>query len=78
MVSNLLNILKMFTKSANVCFIKIRSKHSSNTLLSLLRIFMKQTLIANPLQGDPFETCSLAGIARKKFGTSVIVNNLST
>ena len=28
----------------NVCFIKIRSKHSSNTLLSLLRIFMKQTL----------------------------------
>ena len=29
----------------NVCFIKIRSKHSSNTLLSLLRIFMKQTLV---------------------------------
>jgi hypothetical protein len=28
----------------NVCFIKIRSKHSSNTLLSLLRMFMKQTL----------------------------------
>ena len=28
----------------NVCFIKIRSKHSSNTLVSLLRIVMKQTL----------------------------------
>ena len=28
----------------NLCFIKIRSKHSSNTLLCLLRIFMKQTL----------------------------------
>ena len=28
---------------ANVCFIKIRSKHSSNTLLSLLRFFMKHT-----------------------------------
>ena len=31
----------------NVCFIKIRSKHSNNTLLSLLRIFMKQTLGQN-------------------------------
>ena len=30
----------------NVCFIKIRSKHSSNTLVSLLRIFLKQTLQA--------------------------------
>ena len=29
---------------SNVCLIKIRSKHSSNTLLCLLRIFMKQTL----------------------------------
>ena len=29
---------------SNVCFIKIRSKHISNKLLSLLRIFMKQTL----------------------------------
>ena len=28
----------------NVCFTKIRSEHSNNTLLSLLRIFMKQTL----------------------------------
>ena len=28
----------------NVCFIKIRSKHNDNTLLSLLRIFMKQAL----------------------------------
>ena len=27
-----------------VCFIKIRSKHSSVTMLCLLRIFMKQTL----------------------------------
>ena len=32
-------------KKSNVCFIKIRSKHSSNTLVSLLRIFMKQTLV---------------------------------
>ena len=32
----------------NVCFIKIRSKNSSNTLMSLLRIFMKQTLIVGP------------------------------
>ena len=29
----------------NVCLIKIRSKHISNTLLSLLRIFMRQTLV---------------------------------
>ena len=29
---------------SNVCFIKFRSKHSSNTLVSLLQIFMKQTL----------------------------------
>ena len=28
----------------NVCLIKIRSKHGSNTLLCLLRFFMKQTL----------------------------------
>ena len=37
---------KKFENSAlnNVCFIKIPSKHSNNTLLSLLRIFMKQTL----------------------------------
>ena len=32
------------TCQGNVCFIKIRSKHNSNTLLSLLQIFMKQTL----------------------------------
>ena len=32
-------------KLNNVCLIKIRSKHSSNTLLSLLRIFMRQTLV---------------------------------
>ena len=30
--------------NTNVCLIKIRSKHSSNTLLSLLRFFMRQTL----------------------------------
>ena len=30
--------------SHNVCFIKILNKHNSNTLLCLLRIFMKQTL----------------------------------
>ena len=29
----------------NVCLLKIRSKHSSNTLLRLLRIFIRQTLI---------------------------------
>ena len=29
---------------SNVCLIKNRSKHSSNTLLCLLRIFMRQTL----------------------------------
>ena len=33
-------------EGVNVCFIKNRSKHNSNTLLSLLRIFMKQTLFA--------------------------------
>ena len=32
---------------SNVCFIKIRSKRNSNTLLSLLLIFMKQTLLAS-------------------------------
>ena len=31
--------------SYNVCFKKIWSKHSSNTRVSLLRIFMKQTLV---------------------------------
>ena len=30
---------------SNVCLIKIRSKHSSNTLLHLLRFFMRQTLL---------------------------------
>ena len=34
-------------KLGNVCFIKVRSKHSSNTLMSLLQIFMKQTLCAS-------------------------------
>ena len=36
--------LDIFTIYCNVCFIKIRSKHSNNTQLSLLQIFMKQTL----------------------------------
>ena len=31
----------------NICLIKIRSKHSSNTLLSLLQFFMRQMLISN-------------------------------
>ena len=31
-------------KVRNVCPVKIRSKHSSNTLLCLLRIFTGQTL----------------------------------
>ena len=39
----------------NVCFIKIRSKLSSNTLLSLLRIFMKQTLLPT---GTTTNSCS--------------------
>ena len=30
---------------SNVCPVKIRSKHSSNTLLRLLRIFTGQTLV---------------------------------
>ena len=34
----------MCMKETNICLIKIRSKHSSNTLLSLLRFFMRQTL----------------------------------
>ena len=34
----------------NVCFIKIRSKHNSNPLLSLLRIFMKQALFQSQLE----------------------------
>ena len=43
----MINKIQYFTvlKPTNVCFIKIRSKHSSNTLVSLLWIFMKQTLI---------------------------------
>ena len=32
------------TCQGNVCFIKICSKHSSKTLMRLVRIFMKQTL----------------------------------
>ena len=39
---------------ANVCFIKNRSKHTSNTLLSLLLIFMRQTLL------DSFTVLKLA------------------
>ena len=38
-------LLKQVDLPPNVCFIKIRNKHSSNTLMSLLRIFMKQTLL---------------------------------
>ena len=34
----------IFVLGANVCFIKNRTKHSSNTLLKLVRIFIKQTL----------------------------------
>ena len=34
----------VFQLFSNICFMKIRSKHSNNTLLSLLRIFMKQML----------------------------------
>ena len=41
----------------NVCFIEIRSRHSNNTLLSLLQIFMKQTLfiqgIDDLVEGTP-------------------------
>ena len=33
----------------NVCLIKNRSKHNSNTLLRLLRIFMRQTLHSRPI-----------------------------
>ena len=33
-----------FWNNNNVCFIKIRSKHNSNTLLNFLRLFLKQTL----------------------------------
>ena len=42
----ILAILKFLSLDVlgNVCFIKIRTKYSSNTLLSLVRIFMKQTL----------------------------------
>ena len=36
--------MKQVKKWRYVCFIKIRSKHNNNTLLSLLWIFMKQTL----------------------------------
>ena len=38
-------VIVLYQRKYNGCFIKIRSKHSSNTLVSLLRIFMKQTLI---------------------------------
>ena len=36
-----------YSALVNVCFIKIHSKHSSNTLVSLLQILMKQTLGKN-------------------------------
>ena len=44
-----INLYKVYSEGFikllfNVCFIKIRSKHNNNTLLSLLWIFMKQTL----------------------------------
>ena len=35
---------------SNVCFIKIHTKPSSNTLLGLVRIFMKQTLLPDTFQ----------------------------
>ena len=34
-----------FTFWSNVCLIKIRGKHSSNTLMHLLRIWLRQTLV---------------------------------
>jgi hypothetical protein len=38
------NLTLVILIAGNICFIKIRSKHSNDTLLSLLRIFMKQML----------------------------------
>ena len=40
----LLRLIKHEDLNPNVCPVKIRSKHSSNTLLCLLRIFTGQTL----------------------------------
>ena len=38
-------VLECGEQDTNDCFIKNRSKHSSNILLSLLQFFMKQTLV---------------------------------
>ena len=43
------NAIRRYEFVTNVCLIKIRSKHSSNTLLHLLRIFMRQTLFMNTM-----------------------------
>jgi hypothetical protein len=55
-----LTLTAWFVSLNNVCLIKIRSKQStSNTLLSLLRIFMRQTLgfvIDNHLSPQPLNS----------------------
>ena len=68
---------------SNVCFKQIRSKHNSNTLLSLLRIFLKQTLTKSILPyisilcREPFITgarCSSSGLLvsrLKEMGASI-------
>ena len=40
----LIKKMKVYKTKLCVCFIRIRTKHSSNTLLKLVRIFIKQTL----------------------------------
>ena len=40
----LFQVIFIYKLFSSVCFIKIHSKHNSNTLPSLQRIFMKQTL----------------------------------
>ena len=62
--------------SINVCFTKIRSRHDSNTLMSLLRIFMKQTLSKNEFS-IPISKWLLQTDLKVKFKTLYAsINNL--
>ena len=55
---------------SNACFILIRTKHSSNTLLSLVRIFTKQTLVQCSLDlvtSNLVTTCELVTTFQRPF-----------
>ena len=67
--------IKYLYQVHNVCFIKIRNKHSSVLLLCLLRIFMKQTLWERweviPLLSHEFHMFSLFWSKKENFEVKI-------